>query len=99
MKDIEKLELIKNLTKLEAQLSAIRSPAYGRLYLRADARTTIPELLCQPLDRSIDPSGLFCIGSSCDRSFYDDSGVKNIKAKEFDQGPCEFPELYCCASC
>ncbi|KAJ9261706.1 hypothetical protein DTO195F2_3964 [Paecilomyces variotii] len=56
MKEIEKLELIKNLTKFEAQLSAIRFPAYGGLYLRADAsvlkfhrhlldeRTTISDL-------------------------------------------------------
>lgn len=98
MKDIEKLELIKGLTKLGAQLSAIRFPAYGGLYLEADASTTIPESLCRPLDRSIDPSGLFCIGPSCDRSFYDDSGVKHGQSKDFDQGPCKFPDV-CCASC
>ncbi|GAQ03979.1 hypothetical protein ALT_1300 [Aspergillus lentulus] len=33
MAEIDQLELIKNLTKLEAQLSSIQSPAYGGLYL------------------------------------------------------------------
>jgi hypothetical protein len=37
MTEVEKLELIKHLTQLEAQLSAISFPAYGGLYLRADA--------------------------------------------------------------
>ncbi|PYI02010.1 phosphotransferase enzyme family protein [Aspergillus sclerotiicarbonarius CBS 121057] len=68
MAEIEKLELIKNLTKLEAQLSAIRFPAYGGLYLRADARD--PKSHYQMLDDSIDASNAFCIGPSCDRSFH-----------------------------
>ena len=98
MEDIEKLELIKNLTKIEAQFSTIRFPAYGGLYLRADANTT--EYPCQMLDGGIDPSNLFCIGPSCDRSFYDDPGAKHGQSEEdFYQGPCEFPELCCCASC
>ncbi|PIG79266.1 hypothetical protein AARAC_004131 [Aspergillus arachidicola] len=36
MAEIDKLELIRNLTKLEAQLAAIRFSAYGGLYRRAD---------------------------------------------------------------
>lgn len=90
MAEIEKLELIKNLTKLEAQLSAIQFPAYGGLYLRADA--SIPESHYQILDRSIDPSNSFCIGPSCDRSFHVDPGIKLGQSKgDFDQGPCEYP--------
>ncbi|RAL04249.1 uncharacterized protein BO80DRAFT_422605 [Aspergillus ibericus CBS 121593] len=67
MAEFDKLELIKNLTKLEAQLSAIRFPAYGGLYLRADARD--PKYHYEMLDSSIDASHTFCIGPSCDRSF------------------------------
>ncbi|RHZ45930.1 uncharacterized protein CDV56_101161 [Aspergillus thermomutatus] len=65
MTELEKLELIKNLTQLEAQLSAISFPAYGGLYLRADA----DRLKHQDLDGNVDKQGLFCIGPSPDRSF------------------------------
>lgn len=90
MEEIEKLELIKNLTKLEAQLSAIPFPAYGGLYLRSD---TCPSK-CQVLDKSIDPEGSFCIGPSCDRSFGADPDPDG------DQGPCKYPEIFSvtCAS-
>lgn len=79
MTEFEKLQLIKNLTKLEAQLSAIRFPAYGGLYPR-----TLMNRLTRSLDIDIDPSETFCIGPSCDRSF-DSEGL------EFDQGPCTLP--------
>ena len=92
MADIEKLELIQNLTKLEAQLSAIRFPAYGGLYLQADA--SVPESHCLMLDESIDPLNSFCIGPSCDRSFHVDPGIKLGRSNgDFDQGPCEYPGL------
>ncbi|KAJ9196693.1 hypothetical protein DTO164E3_6223 [Paecilomyces variotii] len=76
MKEIEKLELIKNLTKFEAQLSAIRFPAYGGLCLRADA--SVLKFHYYLLDESIDPSSSFCIGPSCDRSFLN---------QDINQGP------------
>lgn len=75
MTEFEKLQLIKNLTKLEAQLSSIRFPAYGGLYPR-----TYMNRLTRSLDIDIDPAESFCIGPSCDRSF-DSEGL------EFDQGP------------
>ncbi|KAE8352037.1 phosphotransferase enzyme family protein [Aspergillus coremiiformis] len=84
MAEIEKLELIKNLTKLEAQLSAIQFPAYGGLYRRTDAN----HLQCHALGENIDPANLFCVGPSCDRSFSTDQAAglspQNI---ELDQGP------------
>ncbi|KAJ9268533.1 hypothetical protein DTO212C5_5308 [Paecilomyces variotii] len=85
MKEIEKLELIKNLTKFEAQLSAIRFPAYGGLYLRADA--SVLKFHHQLLDESIDPSSSFCIGPSCDRSFLNQSMDLRRPNGDINQGP------------
>lgn len=80
MTEFEKLQLIKNLTKLEAQLSAIKFPAYGGLYFRRDMSR-----LNKSLDGEIDPSKSFCIGTSCDRSFDAELTLEN------DQGPCTLP--------
>ncbi|KAB8250476.1 hypothetical protein BDV35DRAFT_377446 [Aspergillus flavus] len=78
MAEIEKLELIKNLTKLEAQLAAIRFPAYGGLYRQAD----VSSLQCQELNGSI------CIGPSCGRSFSTDSAaVLSTQSEKLDYGP------------
>lgn len=79
MAEIEKLELIKNLTKLEAQLAAIRFPAYGGLYR---------SLQCQELNGSI------CIGPSCGRSFSTDSAaVLSTQSEKLDYGPCKNPKF------
>ncbi|KZF23975.1 hypothetical protein L228DRAFT_86005 [Xylona heveae TC161] len=84
MKEFEKLELIKNLTRLEAQLSGISFPSYGSLYLRGSARHSKHHIL----DESIDPSNSFCIGPSCDRSF-DSNTTSNLTLprQSFDSGP------------
>ena len=85
--EIEKLELIKNLTKLEAQLSSIRFPAYGGLYLRADARD--PKDYYQPLAGSIDELNAFSIGPSCDRSFHKGPATCSTQPDiDGNQGPC-----------
>ncbi|KAJ6019859.1 hypothetical protein N7522_000567 [Penicillium canescens] len=76
MTEFEKLQLIKNLTKLEAQLSSIQFPAYGGLYFRKDMSRSN-----RSLGGAIDPSESFCIGPSCDRAFISD------KPLEIDQGP------------
>ncbi|EAU39256.1 predicted protein [Aspergillus terreus NIH2624] len=65
MAQIEKMELIKNLTQLEAQLAAISFPAYGGLYLRADAE----HFKHQYIHGSVDEQHLLCIGPSPGRSF------------------------------
>ena len=80
MTEFEKLQLIKNLTKLEAQLSGIQFPAYGGLYLRTDMTQSNISL-----DGEIDPSQSYCIRPSCDRAFNADLTL------DFDQGPCAFP--------
>lgn len=81
MAEIEKLELIKNLTDIEAQFSAIRFPAYGGLYHRTSASDLKYRYLA--LDGSVDPSNSFRIGPSSDRSF-------TVVKGGVDQGPCEY---------
>ncbi|PYH31264.1 uncharacterized protein BO87DRAFT_365283 [Aspergillus neoniger CBS 115656] len=80
MTEFEKLQLIQNLTKLEAQLSAIRFPAYGGLYLRDHLQSSKPQ--CLLLDDDVHRSQSFCIGPSPDRQF----DVHSDHSK--DQGPC-----------
>ncbi|KAJ5203019.1 hypothetical protein N7449_005098 [Penicillium cf. viridicatum] len=74
MTEFDQLQLIRNLTQIEAQLSAIHFPAYGGLYLRTDI-----EQPNKPLDNELDPS--FCIGPSCDRGYNPDPSL------DFDKGP------------
>ncbi|KAJ5936044.1 hypothetical protein N7454_005342 [Penicillium verhagenii] len=68
MTEFDQLQLIRNLTQIEAQLSAIRFPAYGGLYLRTDI-----EQPNKPLDDELDPS--FCIGPSCHRRYNPDPSL------------------------
>ncbi|KAL3449523.1 kinase-like domain-containing protein [Aspergillus insuetus] len=84
MKVIEKLDLIELLVQLEGQLSAISFPAYGGLYLRADA----DRLRHHDLDASLDEQQSFCIGPSPDRSFGVDA-VAGIASEDdsIDNGP------------
>lgn len=81
MTEFDRLQLIRNLTRMEAQFSAIRFPAYGGLYLRKDM-----EQPNKPLDDELDSS--FCIGPSCDRRYNPDPSL------DFDQGPCESPGYF-----
>ncbi|KAJ0424710.1 kinase-like domain-containing protein [Aspergillus carlsbadensis] len=80
----KKLELIVHLTQLEAQLSAIPFPAYGGLYLRANAH----RLRHHDLDGSLDEQQSFCIGPSPDR-FFGVGAVAGISSKgdSRDNGP------------
>lgn len=77
MPEIEKLQLIKRLTQLEAQLSAIAFPAYGGLYLQVDAN----RLKHQKRDVALDEQSQFFIGPSPERSFA-------VDEPSLDQGPC-----------
>ncbi|KAI9042825.1 aminoglycoside phosphotransferase family protein [Aspergillus affinis] len=67
MAEIEKMELIKHLTQLEAQSSATSFPAYGGLYLRDDAS----RLKHQDIDDDVDKDNLFYVGPSPEASFYE----------------------------
>ncbi|KIX00111.1 uncharacterized protein Z518_10248 [Rhinocladiella mackenziei CBS 650.93] len=62
LKDISKLAIIKKLTEWESQLMAINFPAYGCLYHRHSIPDNDRKM---DLPTSIDPSGSYCIGQSC----------------------------------
>lgn len=78
----DQLQLIRNLTQIEAQLLAIYFPIYRGLYLRTDNI----EQLSRPLDDELGLS--FCIGPSCDREYNPDLSL------DFDKGPCESPAYF-----
>ncbi|RAH44915.1 uncharacterized protein BO95DRAFT_498508 [Aspergillus brunneoviolaceus CBS 621.78] len=60
MAEIERLGLIQDLVKLEAQLSALTFPAYGGLYRRVDADPIRSPQACV----DVDSSDRFCVGPS-----------------------------------
>ncbi|KAI2899918.1 hypothetical protein CBS63078_7170 [Aspergillus niger] len=81
-----KVQLVQNLTKLEAQLSAIRFPAYGGLYLRDYLQNL--DYQCLLLDDNVDPSQSFCVGPSPDRSFDTQCAEQPTPSnKPTDRGP------------
>ena len=87
MTESQKLQLVQNLTKLEAQLSAIRFPAYGGLYLRDYLQNS--DYRCLLLDDNVDPSQSFSVGPSPDRSFDTQCAEQPTPSnKPTDRGPC-----------
>ncbi|RAH65762.1 uncharacterized protein BO66DRAFT_414864 [Aspergillus aculeatinus CBS 121060] len=84
MAEIERLGLIQNLVKLEAQLSAIAFPAYGGLYRRVDADPIRSPQACV----DVDSSDRFCVGPSCHPSEHvaaTDSSAP--RSESFSHGP------------
>ncbi|KAF2875182.1 kinase-like domain-containing protein [Massariosphaeria phaeospora] len=83
MTDYDQFCLVKQLTRLEGELAALRFPASGSLYPcesmgQNDTYVT--------LDRETDPSGRFCIGPSCERGW--DIQAKTVSShSQLDQGP------------
>ncbi|KAJ5634871.1 hypothetical protein N7528_002713 [Penicillium herquei] len=66
MPEFDRLHLIKNLTELEAQLAAIKFPAYGGLYLRKDTdmskKNQTPPLMLILIHLILSVSGLHASG-------------------------------------
>lgn len=85
MPESSQLALIKKLTELESQLATLDFPALGHLYLRQSITDEDRRTL---LDSTIDPSGSYCIGRSCDRSWLTETNAENAKV-EPHQGPCK----------
>ena len=83
--ELDRLNLIKGLTKLESQFSAIRFPVYGRLYFR-DSISKASERIV--LDTSVDPTGLFCVGPACGPAWTDGLSPADVHPS-IDTGPCE----------
>ncbi|TKA58969.1 hypothetical protein B0A49_11243 [Cryomyces minteri] len=63
-----RFELIQKLTVLESQLASLPLPAYGSLYLRQSISEEMQRI---DLSSNLDPSGLYCVGPSCDRLWSD----------------------------
>ncbi|KAJ5570619.1 uncharacterized protein N7459_010049 [Penicillium hispanicum] len=57
-----RISIIKRLTQWERELSGIRFPAFGSLYLKSSLR----DHESISLDPSVDPEGVYCVGPSCD---------------------------------
>lgn len=83
MSEQDRISLIKRLTQWERELSDIKFPAYGNLYLKSD----VDETERIPLDSSIDPEGEFCIGPACDASWLMHPGQSIPSAL---CGPCRY---------
>jgi hypothetical protein len=85
--EMDKLGIVKQLAKLEGEMTGICMPASGSLYLREtmsedDGDTYIA------LDRDADPSRQFCIGPSCDRGWYSLNKEAASLYPQFNRGPC-----------
>lgn len=85
MGDLDHFEFIKNLCKVEADLAAIAFPADGSLYLRTSMGASDKYI---PLAPEMDPTGQFCIGPSCERSWFGKDEADSVQAR-FDRGPCK----------
>jgi hypothetical protein len=62
MGDVDRLSIVKRLTQWEHELAEIPFPAFGSLYHKG----SLSDRESIPLDPSVDPEGLFCVGPSCD---------------------------------
>ncbi|CAE6998145.1 hypothetical protein P3342_000765 [Pyrenophora teres f. teres] len=62
----EHFDLVEQLTQFEAELASIQFPANGSLYF-CESMTDGEHWIA--LDRTVDPSGQFCIGPSCERAW------------------------------
>ncbi|KAK2832009.1 hypothetical protein FQN49_006941 [Arthroderma sp. PD_2] len=82
MNGSSKLALTRHLGELESQLASIHFPVSGSLYLR----DTAPGRMCQDLCESLDPSQLYCIGPSVNRSWNMKSDFGPL-APELNTGP------------
>lgn len=80
---VDRLELIQNLTYLEEQLSSIHFPAYGNLYFRHSISSR-----SIPLDLSLDPASMYCIGPSCGSAWTDGTSPIDL-SPNIDAGPCK----------
>lgn len=83
--DVDRLSLIKSLTKLEHQFAAMRFPAYGSLYFRDSISKASERIL---LDSSMDPNGSFCVGPACGPAWTDGKSSADIQPN-IDAGPCK----------
>ncbi|RAL05584.1 phosphotransferase family protein [Aspergillus ibericus CBS 121593] len=67
MNMLQRYKIIDRIIEVEKELEELKFPAYGSLYLRQ----SVPDGYCHyPLPPQLDPTGLFCVGPSCNRSMW-----------------------------
>jgi hypothetical protein len=83
----DKLGIVKQLAKLEGEMTGIRFPASGSLYLRESMSEEDGDVYIA-LDHDADSSGRFCIGPSCERGWYSlDKDAASLHPQT-NRGPC-----------
>jgi hypothetical protein len=85
--EMDKFGIVKQLARLEGEITAIRLPASGSLYLRESMSEDDGDAYIA-LDHNVDPSGQFCIGPSCDRGWYSLDKETASLYPQFNRGPC-----------
>jgi hypothetical protein len=85
--EMDKLGIVKQLAKLEGEMTGIRFPASGSLYLRESMSEENGDASIA-LDHDADPSGRFCIGPSCERGWYSLDKHAAALHPQFNRGPC-----------
>jgi hypothetical protein len=86
MNDWEQLQVVLQLTKFEGQMTRIRFPANGSLYLTKSMAESDAYVA---LDREIGPSGEFCIGPSCERGWHAPDETATSRPHS-SPGPCKY---------
>jgi hypothetical protein len=90
MNTLERYKIIDQVVQVEKELANIVFPAYGSLFLRESLPATIRQ---HPLPSELDPEGLFCIGPSCNRTWWHGNFVDMLWPVSQDVGPCMY---ICC---
>ena len=67
LKDASRFKLMVELAKIEGQLTLLKFPASGSLYYR---KSMVNEADAAEIPRENDPGSLYCVGLSCDRSWW-----------------------------
>ncbi|KAL3456015.1 phosphotransferase family protein [Aspergillus heterothallicus] len=68
MQTADRYEVIEQIVQMEKELAGLEFPAYGGLYLRGALSSSVPQYA---LSQELDPQGVFCIGPSCRRHWWD----------------------------
>ena len=82
LEDASRLKLMVALAQLERQLASIKLPMSGGLYFR---KSMINEVNLE-IPQESDSESLYCIGPSCDRSWWPTLIAKSMSSA----GPCRF---------
>jgi hypothetical protein len=93
MPESDQFRLIRQLTMLEGELTAIQFPASGSLYLR---ETLGENDTYNALEHDADPAQKFCVGPSCARDWYTQHETASPHLHS-NKGPCGFVLRLCCS--